>query len=254
MFCPNCGYNCNDNDVVCGNCGAPLRANPTNAYVNPAPGGGPAEKVKNLGKNLTGNKTILYVAIGIVGLALLILLASLIFRNPAGTLALKYEKYLDQGEYLKANKMTVFALDDYADDYEKMMRRYNDEKFDFDDYYDDAKDDHIDWLEKYYGSDYKIKNYKVAYIYKWEQKDVDKWVKNHKDLTVFGDEDLDEYVDFSKIKKICTVYISCTIQGKKKGAASMDSVLVAQVGGKWKILECPTFYRVYDWRSIEVDD
>lgn len=254
MFCPNCGFNCNDNDVVCGNCGAPLRANPNPMYGNPAPANRPADKVKNLGKSLAGNKTILYVAIGVVGLALLILLASLIFGNPAGKLGLKYVKLQDKGEYLKADKLTVFNIEDFGDDYEKYQRRYSNDKFDLEDWYDDAKDDHIDWLEKIYGSDYKIKGYKVSYVYKWEQKNVDKWVKNHKDWKVLDNEDLDDYVNFDKIKSICTVYVTRIREGKKDGSAGTTSVLVARVGGRWRVLETPSYYTNYYWDDIEGDD
>jgi len=246
MFCPNCGMNCNDNDVVCGNCGTPLRANPNPAYgaapVSKAPA---SEKVKDLGKKLTGNKTILYAAIGVVALVLVILLASLIFRNPAGSVALKYWKYESKGEFLKADKLTVFNYQDFADDYEKYARKYMDDKFDLEDYYDDAKDDRIDSLEKIYGSNYKFKKVKVAYVYNWEEKDVKKWVKANEDRKVLDNEDLEDYVEFDKVKKIATVYISGVVEGKKDGRAFMASYDVIKIGGKWRIADAPCGYGMY---------
>ena len=250
MFCPNCGNNCNDTDVVCGNCGTPLNpaANPAPGYAAaPAYGAAPAapkakaaDKVKNVGKAITGNKTVLYAIIGVAALLVIILLASLIFSNPAGNVGLKYVKAQLAGNYEKANKLSAYKYKDYIEDYESYVKKdLNVKKFDLKEAYTNMKEDHIDDLEDEYGKNYKVKNVKLLYVHEWDKDDVEDWIDENEDSKAFGDKDSEDYLDFSKVKKIATVYVSYVIEGKKDGDAGVATVTMAKVGGSWKVLRKP---------------
>lgn len=247
MFCPNCGNNCNDADVVCGNCGTPLRANPNPGYGAAAPKGAAAEKVKNLGKNIKGNKTVLYAVIGVVALAVLILLCSLIFKNPAGAVAQKYANFMLKGNYEKANKLTYVNYKEYVEDYEKYVKKdMGMKKFDLKDAYEYMKDENEDKYEDEYGKKYKIKNVKTLYVHEWDKDDVEDWIDDHEDGTVRFGKKASNYINFDKIKKMAYVYVSYVVEGKDDGAADVMRITVAKVGGSWKIVGEPNIYANWD--------
>ena len=65
------------------------------------------------------------------------------------------------------------------------------------------------------------------------------------DRKVLDNEDLEDYVEFDKVKKIATVYISGVVEGKKDGRAFMASYDVIKIGGKWRIADAPCGYGMY---------
>lgn len=210
-FCEKCGTQIEDDARVCGNCGSFVE--PDSSKMNPS------DILKNVDgesvKKITESVKKFLPAIAAV-IVLIFIVGALANSGYKGTVKKIFKSLENANEKTLISCVSDFELDWYYDG-DKAERK------------DDVKDkleDRKDYLEEYYGKNFKIK-YKIIESEKLSDDDFEEYL-----------EYLEDYTDYStkKIKAVRDVEVEVTIKGSEDEDTEEYSLRLIKEGGKWKIL------------------
>ena len=222
-FCANCGFQMDDEDKVCGQCGTPFAgaqaapAQAAPAQVAPAQTA-PVQTAEKPAKDKGGNKIIMIVVAAIAFIIVAVIAVNIIGSNTGykGTLN-KMVKALQQNDIASLEAMASSVSDEtYTSWYGKDMYEHYDESI-------------SNTLDKYEDNVGKIK--KITYEISDEMEFSDRRLEETKDNLI------DSYnMDVSGLKKILKVSLKVTVKGTKKSATySVNNLYLIKESGGWKL-------------------
>ena len=217
-ICMNCGNQMDDATMFCVNCGTPV---PTPA---PAPAAEPAKKVDVAGivKDAKKNpkKLITLGAIAAVALIAIIVIAVTLLANP-------WKKGLNNYYDLLEGKQAAVTKNIPNDAYEWIDDKYEISKKDISGDKKDYADDISEGRKDTYGDN-------VKYTYKVVKSK--KFTKTMKEGLADGIENAYD-IDAKKVKAAYIVEIEYDVTGKEAFSWGESTVMIAQIGTGWYVVE-----------------
>lgn len=253
-FCPNCGTTVDDATIFCSACGTKIEAAPAPAapayeapayqqptyeapaYQQPAyqapvqqqpayqdpyqvnatytqpPQYTPEAKKKPIG---------LFIGLGAATLALLTIFMFFLLRVPYGSALKNYMNALYM--YEPSNVEDLMPEEAWID----LEDWCNEDVYDYEIYFDDYHDGHIEDLEEYYGYDFKF-SYKI---------DRKSRVSDSKLNRIAGDLEDYYYIDADSITKAYELTVTYTYDGEYDYEEETVHLLAIKIDGQWYIME-----------------
>lgn len=229
MFCEKCGAQIREGLRFCESCGAPVRGQSAQPpTLTPRPAQAP---VPTLPKP---NRKPLTVVACIAALFLLVL----IFGGGSPEKAAK--KFMNAAAAGNVKTAYKYAAPDLDDIYKALAKQMGMSEKDFssnvNQIYDSMKKELQKSLKEEYGSNYRV-TAKVISSEKLSNKERDDFLKDCKDyINGIGISDPDSILKLSKIKQVYVVEVEYSIKGKNGSDIGWQTLYVAKVGGKWKVI------------------
>ncbi|MCL2817091.1 MAG: zinc ribbon domain-containing protein, partial [Clostridiales bacterium] len=247
MFCEKCGAQTREGLRFCESCGAPVRGQSAQPPAfTPKPAYAPVS-VRTLPKP---NRKPLTIAACIAALLLLVLIFS------GGSPEKAAKKFMAAGAGGDFKTAYKYAAPDYDDTIKALVKKNGISEKEYyaalssisgtkikntNQFYNYMKKDMQKYLKDRYGSNYKVtakvvsseklsKEERDSYLSKWENK-----IKRD-----YSGVSPDKILKVDKIKQIYKVKVECNIKGKNGSDSYTETLYVAKVGGKWKVITLET--------------